>query len=57
MIKLVRAGRTAKQLAKEFEPTAQTIHDWAAQADLNEGRLRYAEEFTGIDAENFVHRL
>jgi hypothetical protein len=25
MIKLVRAGRTAKQLAKEFEPTAQTI--------------------------------
>ncbi len=47
MIKLVRAGRTAKQLAKEFEPTAQTIHDWAAQADLNEGRLRYAEGIYG----------
>jgi transposase len=54
MIKLVRAGRRAKQLAKEFEPTAQTIHDWAAQADLNATVCR---RIYGIDAENFVHRL
>jgi transposase len=31
MTELVRAGRTPEQLAKEFEPTAQTIRNWAAQ--------------------------
>ena len=38
MIELVRAGRTPEQLAKEFEPTAQTIRNWVAQEDLDEGR-------------------
>ena len=32
MIELIRAGRTAEQLAKEFEPSAQAIRNWVAQA-------------------------
>ena len=33
MIELVRAGGTPEQLAKEFEPSAQAIRNWVAQAD------------------------
>ena len=38
MVELVRAGRSPEQLAKEFEPTANTIRNWVAQADRDEGR-------------------
>lgn len=38
MIELVRAGRNPEELAREFEPTAQTIRNWVAQADRDEGR-------------------
>lgn len=38
MVELVRSGRKAKDLAKEFEPTAQTINAWVRQADRDEGR-------------------
>ena len=38
MIELVRAGRTPEQLAKEFEPTAQTIRNWTAQAERDTGQ-------------------
>lgn len=37
MVELVRSGRTAEELAKEFEPTAQTIGNWVRQADRDEG--------------------
>jgi transposase len=37
MIELVRAGRTPEELAKEFEPSAQAIRNWVAQADRDEG--------------------
>lgn len=37
IIELVRAGRSPSELAKEFEPTAQTIQNWIRQADRNEG--------------------
>jgi transposase len=37
MVELVRAGRSAEELAKEFEPSANTIRNWAAQADVDEG--------------------
>lgn len=37
-IALVRAGRTPESLAKEFEPSAQTIRNWLEQADLDSGR-------------------
>jgi len=32
LIELVRSGRSPEQLAKEFEPRAQTIRNWATQA-------------------------
>src|SRR5262245_63088637 len=38
MIELVRAGRRPEELAKEFEPSAQAIRNWVAQADRDEGR-------------------
>jgi len=37
MVQLVKAGRTAEELSKEFEPTAQTIHNWVKQYDLDAG--------------------
>lgn len=40
MIDLVRSGRTPEELAKEFEPTAQTIRNWTQQAD-RDGGLRH----------------
>ena len=38
MLELVRAGRTPRELAKEFEPSEPTIRNWVAQADQDEGR-------------------
>lgn len=37
MIELVRSGRRAEDLAKEFEPSAQTIRNWVAQAERDAG--------------------
>ena len=36
-MELVRAGRSPASLAREFEPTEQTIRNWVRQADLDEG--------------------
>jgi transposase len=38
MVELVRSGRSPVDLAKEFEPTVQTINAWVRQADRDEGR-------------------
>jgi transposase len=38
MIELVRAGRTAEELAREFEPSAQTIRNWIEQSERDAGR-------------------
>ena len=37
ILALVRAGRTPEELAREFEPTAQTIRNWLKQAELDAG--------------------
>jgi transposase len=37
MVELARAGRTPEELAREFEPSAQTIRNWVRQAELDEG--------------------
>ena len=37
MIELVRSGRSPESLAKEFEPTAQAIRNWVAQAGRDDG--------------------
>ncbi len=38
MVELARAGRSAEELAREFEPSAQAIRNWVVQADRDEGR-------------------
>jgi transposase len=38
LIELVRAGRNPEDLAREFEPSAQAIRNWVAQADRDRGQ-------------------
>ena len=38
LVELVRSGRTPEELSRQFEPSAQAIRNWAAQADRDEGR-------------------
>jgi transposase len=38
MIELVASGRTPEELAREFEPSAQAIRNWVAQADRDAGK-------------------
>ncbi len=58
LVALVRAGRTPEDLVGEFEPTAQSISNWVAQADRDAGRrtdgLTTAErtELTRLRREN-----
>ncbi len=44
IVELVRAGRTPEELSREFEPSAQAIRNWVAQADRDEGRRPSALE-------------
>jgi transposase len=37
MVELVKSGRTPEELAREFEPTAQSIINWVVQADRDSG--------------------
>jgi transposase len=38
ILEMVRAGRSPDELAREFEPTAQTIRNWIKQAELDHGQ-------------------
>ena len=38
LVELVDAGRTPEELAREFEPTAQSIRNWVTQSERNTGR-------------------
>ena len=38
IVELVRSGRTPEELAREFEPSAQSIRIWVRQADRDDGR-------------------
>jgi transposase len=48
MVDLVRAGRDPADLAREFEPTAQSICHWVTLADRQAGR--HEEKSAGLDA-------
>jgi transposase len=37
IIELVRSGRSAASVAREFEPSVQTIRGWVKQADIDDG--------------------
>ncbi len=43
LVDLVRAGRDPEDLAREFEPTSQSIRNWVLQADRAEGRREEAQ--------------
>ncbi len=61
MVELVRSGRTPEALAREFEPTAQSIADWVRQAERDAGKRSdgptsaVREELIRLRREN--HRL
>jgi len=40
IVELVRSGRTPEELAKDFEPSAQTIRNWVAQAERDQGKRK-----------------
>ena len=49
LVELARSGRSPESLAREFEPSAQTIRNWVKQADLDEGRR--ADGLTTVERE------
>lgn len=63
MVELVKAGRSPEELAREFEPTAQTIYNWVAQSDRDSGKRHDGlttaerEELTRLRRENRQLRL
>ena len=50
MVELVRCGRTPEELAREFEPTAQSIASWARQAERDAGKR--GDGVTGAERRN-----
>ena len=54
MVKLVRSGGSPEELAREYEPSSQTIRNWVAQADRDEGRRK--DGLTSAERED-LHRL
>ncbi len=58
MVELVRLGRSPGSLAREFEPSDQSIRNWVAQVDRDEGRREDElttpehEELQGLRREN-----
>jgi len=38
LIAMVRGGRTAEELSRQFEPSAQSIRNWVVQTERDEGK-------------------
>ena len=62
MVELARAGRPLKELAREFEPSLESIRQWVRQAALDSGERSDGltsterEELTRLRRENRVLR-
>ena len=52
LIALVREGRTPEELARQFEPSAPAIRNWAAQAERDEGKRQ--DGLTTIEREELA---
>lgn len=52
MVELVRSGRTPEELAREFEPTAPSIANWAKQADRDAGKR--SDDPTSAEREELI---
>lgn len=63
MVQLVRVGRTAEELSREFEPSAEAIRNWVREADRGDDRrkdglsTREHEELQRLRRENRQLRL
>src|SRR5208337_4614859 len=63
MVELVHAGRSPEALAREFEPTAQSIRNWVARAERDAVRgnggltTTEREELSRLRRENRELRL
>jgi transposase len=62
MVELVRAGHNAEELARELQTTSQSVRNWVAQAERDEGRrsdgltTAEREELNRLRRENRVLR-
>ena len=62
MVELAGAGRSLKELAREFEPSVETIRQWVRQAQLDSGERSDGltsderEELTRLRRENRILR-
>jgi len=54
IIELARSGHSIASLAREFEPSANTISNWLKQADLDEG---FREDGLTSDEKEELRRL
>jgi transposase len=52
IVDLVRAGRSPAELAEQLEPSEQTIRNWVAQADANEGKRK--DVLSSVEREELV---
>jgi len=57
MVELVRSGRDPEELAREFEPTSQSIRNWVARADRQEGRREEKADTLGAAEREELVRL
>jgi len=57
MVDLVRAGRDPEDLARELEPTSQSIRNWVGQADRQEGRREERSDALGAAEREELTRL
>ena len=53
IVELARAGRTARELSREFEPSYWTIREWIRQTNIDEGK----EEGLSTDEKEELTRL
>jgi transposase len=52
LVELVASGRSPEELAKEFEPSAQTIRNWVKRAEADGGKRR--DVLTSVEREELV---
>ena len=57
MVRLVRAGRSARELSREFEPSEQTIRNWVNQAMLMPVTARGNRPLSGRSCVTCVGRI
>jgi len=57
MVELVRAGRDPDELAREFEPTAQSIRHWVGVADRGPDAERRGVEVVAPSERDELIRL